>query len=611
MNTSAQQRPAAATGTGVAAPQASPQSPPNPLLDRLSRIDERLAKEPKNGALLIQRIEALMDLTRYDEAQKTIKAAMKLAGNTPPTVLVGLAARLALSKGRADEAIQISTKGLRQAPVWPEFHAVLGGAYRAKGRAKDALQPLERAVNLNPFRQSYRVALAQTLEQLGDLDRAERVYRHALFSDPKFGDAALNLANILHSREAFDEAFKYYEVALRLLGQRAVVYGNMGALERKRRRYAEAHKCYRKALVMVPNDGGTLYNLGNLFRAENRLDDAIRAYRRSLVDRPTVPDAHWNMSLALLGRGDLGEGFREYEWRWKYKGFPSKRRNFKQPMWDGGPLDGKTLLIHTEQGVGDVLQFLRFMPAVMEHKAPDGHKPGRVIFEVHDVLMTLTGDIPGVDQTVERLITLPDFDVHAPMLSLPMLLGVDRIEDLPAETPYLAIPDGPDFPVPEAMPDKLKVGFVWGGNPLFAQDRDRSSDIKYYEPLFDMPGIQWFCLQKGDREPEISSAPDHVVRLNERIKDFRDTAIAMSKLDVVISTCTSVAHLSGALGVPTIVLLSHASDWRWLVGRSDSPWYPRTELIRQPTPGDWPAVFRDLKASLEARSESHRSRVGQ
>lgn len=584
---------------------------PDSVAGRLRRIDERLTKEPQNVGLLTQRADLLLDLGRHGEAHKAVKEALKRAGASPTPLLLGIAARVALLQGRYDEAISIARKGLNRAPAWPEFHAVLGGALRAKGDLKNALVSLERAVNLNPLRRSYRVAVGQTLEQMGDLDRAERVYRHALYCDPQFGDAALNLANVLHARNALDEAESFYGVAMRLLGKRAAIYGNLGALERKRRRYDAAHRSYRRSLVLSPNDGGTLYNLGNLLRAENRLEEACRIYRRSLVDRPEVADAHWNLSLALLAMGDLDEGFREYEWRWKYKGFPSKRRNFKQPMWDGGPLDGRTLLIHTEQGVGDVLQFLRFLPAAIERKAPEGSKPGRVIFEVHDTLLTLMGDQPGVDQTVERLTSLPSFDVHIPMLSLPLVLGVKRMEDLPVEVPYLSIPEGPDFPLPEADPKLLKVGFVWGGNPLFPQDVDRSTRIDHYLPLFDMPGVQWFCLQKGDREPEISAAPETVVRLNDRIKDFRDTAIAMTKLDVVVSTCTSVVHLSGALGVPTIALLSETPDWRWLVGRSDSPWYPNTELIRQRSHGDWPGVFGDLRAALADRvADKARNKTG-
>lgn len=582
-----------------ASPPPSPAEPVGASDRLLQQIDAALEKTPRDLRLLSRRIDVLIDLNRLDDARKTVRHAVDLAGTKADAVLLGQACRLALLFNRHEEAIRIARSGLQKAPAWPEFHGVLGISLRATGKPLEAVEALERAVNLNPLKRSYRIALGQALESVGQLDRAERVYRHGVVTDPNFGDAFLNLANVQQSAGSFDQAALNYDQSLRLLGQRSHIYGNYGALERKRLRYAAAHKAYRKSQVLKPNDSGTLYNLGNLLRAEDRLEEAVRIYKHALLIKSDSAGVHWNLSLALLSAGQLGDGFREYEWRWLYENFPSKRRDFKQPMWDGSPLNGRTLLLHTEQGVGDVLQFLRFLPNIVEKKA--GDRPGRIVFEVHDAVLSLLSDLPGVDQTIERFEKPPHFDVHLPLLSAPLVLGVETLEDLPAEVPYLQIPAGPDFPIPEADPDRLKVGFVWGGNPQFQQDSERSTDIDHYLPHFDMPGVQWFCLQKGDREPEHVKAPDSVVRLNERIKDFRDTALIMTQLDLVISTCTSVAHLAGALGVPTIVLVSRNPDWRWMVNRSDSPWYPSVEVLRQKTHGDWPGVFADMRASLEAR----------
>jgi tetratricopeptide (TPR) repeat protein len=587
--------PATVSNASPPPPEASTTAPAR----LLQQLDEALRKQPKDLRLLSRRADALIDLNRLDEARKTVRHAMDIAGKTADAVLLGQASRLALLFNRHDEAIKLAMMGLGKAPAWAEFHGVLGVALRAKGKAGEAIDALERAVNLNPLKRSYRIALGQALEAAGQLDRAERVYRHGAVTDPGFGDAFLNLANVQQSAGSYDEAASNYDQSLRLLGQRAHIYGNYGALERKRLRYPAAHKAYRKSQVLKPNDPGTLYNLGNLLRAEDRLDEAIRIYKHALLGKADSAGVHWNLSLALLAAGYLGEGFREYEWRWQYENFPSKRRDFKQPLWDGSPLNGRTLLLHTEQGVGDVLQFLRFLPAIIDRKG--GDKPGRIVFEIHDTIVSLIGNVPGVDQTIERFENPPHFDVHLPLLSAPLILGVETLDDLPVEVPYLQIPDGPDFPIPEADPERLKVGFVWGGNPQFQQDRERSTDIDHYLPLFDMPGIQWFCLQKGDREPEHVKAPDSVVRVNERIKDFRDTAVIMTKLDLVITTCTSVAHLAGALGVPTLVLVSRNPDWRWMVGRSDSPWYPSVQVLRQKTHGDWPGVFADVRTELETR----------
>jgi tetratricopeptide (TPR) repeat protein len=592
----------------VAAAQLSPQAigdaSANKAISRLQGLDDALKTEPENIGLMNQRIDVLIELNRLGDARKTASRAIDIAGSKADAVLLGQACRIAFLTNRHDEAIAIARSGLQKAPGWADFHGVLGLSLNAKGDRASAVGSLERAVNLNPLKRNYRIALGQTLESLGQTNRAERVYRHAALTDPSFGDAFLNLGNILQARGSYEEAAANYDKSIRFLGLRPHIYGNYGALERKRLRYPAAHTAYRRAQILKPNDTGIHYNVGNLLRAEDRLDEAIKAYKKALFGRQNAAGVHWNLSLALLAAGYLEDGFREYEWRWRYEHFPSKRRDFKQPMWDGSPLNGRTLLVHTEQGLGDVLQFLRFLPGIVARK--DGEKVGRVIFEVHDTLMTLIGDLPGVDQTIQRFDTPPHFDVHLPLLSAPLVLGTRSLKDLPSEVPYLDIPSGPDFPIPEADPNCLKVGFVWAGNPKFSQDAQRSTDIDHYMPLFSTPGIQWFCLQKGEREPEVTKAPSSVVRLNERIKDFRDTAVIMTKLDLVISTCTSVAHLAGALGVPTLVLLSRNADWRWMVNRSDSPWYPSAELIRQKTYGDWAGVFADLQVALEDRVKARR-----
>jgi ADP-heptose:LPS heptosyltransferase len=176
---------------------------------------------------------------------------------------------------------------------------------------------------------------------------------------------------------------------------------------------------------------------------------------------------------------------------------------------------------------------------------------------------------------------------------------------MPTKAPYLSVSDGPDLVLPNADPKALKIGFVWGGNPDFSDDKKRSTDLDYYQPLFDIPGTQFFCLQKGPREPEINAAPQKVVRLNDQIDDFRDTAVYMNQLDLVITTCTSVAHLAGGLGRPTWVLLHTNSDWRWLLDTEDSPWYPTARLFRQPTNGDWQGVFDTVSAALLEAVRAH------
>jgi tetratricopeptide (TPR) repeat protein len=574
-----------------------------PLYERpLEMISAAIEKLPRDSELRRERAVRLLDDGKIQQALEDIRVALK--HEKPHSAdLLTVAARGALQSRRNDEAIQFAVLAIKLRPGADQAHGYLAAALKRKGDRKGAAEAFGRAVRLNSNRRSYRLAYGQELEALGELDRAERVYRHILLVDGEFGDAALNLANLLHRRERYEEALTFYRSAEKHMGQRPFLFSNVGALFRKMGRYAEAHRNYRRSLCMVPGDSGALYNLGNLYRAEDRLSAATRTYRQSLAIEPDHAERHWNLSLALLAAGDLEKGFEEYEWRWKYDDFPSRRRNFPEPLWNGESLEGKTLLLHTEQGVGDVLQFWRFIPHVIARKGTTG----RLVLESHGDLIPLVEGTPGIDQTIERFATPPAFDYHIPLLSVPRALGIRKMEDLPADVPYLTLPPGPEFEIPELKADELNVGFVFGGNPKFSSDKERSTQLASWAPVLDVPGVRFFCLQKGEREKDVAAAPDHVIRLNERITSFRDTAIVMSKLDLVISTCTSTAHLAGALGRPLWVALARNADWRWLIDREDSPWYPTASLFRQRERGDWASVFERIAIRLRAEAERHSS----
>ncbi|MEQ8814145.1 MAG: tetratricopeptide repeat-containing glycosyltransferase family protein [Thalassobaculum sp.] len=568
----------------------------------LEQVEQALSGRPNDPTLLRHRAAIRLDSGDQRGAVADVQKAMAKAGSNADSELLTVAARCSLIFGRSEEAEKLARRGLRRAPCSDALFGVLGGALQRQGKLGEAVAAYDAAVNLNPFRRTFRIALAQALEASGDRDRAERVYRQALETQTGFGDAALNLANLLQSAERFDESLHWYQQTLEMQGLKAPVLSNVGALLRKMGRYDDARRQYRRAMCLMPSDSGVNYNYANLYRAENRIDIAIQHYRRALVIRPTNAELHWNLSLALLADGRLKEGFDEYEWRWKYDSFPSKRRDFPQPLWNGEPFDGRTLLLHTEQGIGDVLQFLRFLPMIVERKG----RTGRIVLECHEPLMSLLQGFPGIDEMIERFAPPPPADLHMPLLSAARALGVDTIEQLPNAVPYLPVPAGPDLPIPELDPACLNVGFVFGGNPKFPNDRTRSTRLESWMPLFDLDGVKFFSMQKGDREPELANAPESVVRLNERLISFRDTAVAMGKLDLVITTCTSVAHLAGALGRPFWVVLSRNADWRWLIGRDDSPWYPSARLFRQSVLDDWDGVFARVRAALQAEIEARR-----
>lgn len=559
------------------------------------QLDQMLASEPGNIEALRRRAVIRLDAGDIAGASRDIDMALRRAGKRPDAELLCAATRIDLTRGRLAPALRNARLGLHQKPGHDELRGLLGAVLQKSGKTKEAIEAYEQAVNLNPFKRTYRMALAVALEEIGDLDRAERVYRHLLMVDKESGDATLNLANLLHKRENFQAALELYKRTLKIVGHQPHIYANLGALYRKLGDYERAHRAYRVSAVAKPGDSGLLYNLGNLYRAEERPDRAISTYRRAVACRPGHAEIHWNLALALLSNGDLADGFEEYEWRWQYENFPSRRRDFKQPLWDGSSFDGRTMLLHTEQGVGDVFQFLRFIPAIVERKGATG----RIILECHDTLTTLLDGFPGIDGMIERFAPPPRFDIHLPLLSAPRALGIGKLEDLPNAVPYLPVPDVTSAPLEPKSGDALRVGFVFGGNPQFSGDRTRSTELSSWAPLFDVEGVRFFCLQKGDREPETADLPAHVVRANQNISTFLDTAVLMQQFDLVISTCTSVAHLAGALGRPVWVVLSHSADWRWLVGRDDSPWYPTARLFRQTRPGDWDGVFARVRAALQ------------
>ncbi len=305
-------------------------------------------------------------------------------------------------------------------------------------------------------------------------------------------------------------------------------------------------------------------------------------------------------ALALLTLGDYPRGFAEYEWRWKTKrlaGSPT----YQQPLWDGSPLDGKTILLHAEQGLGDMVQFLRFVPVVKD-------RGGRVIVASQKPLVPLLAACPWIDQLIAQGETLPTFNVQAPLMSLPRILGT-TLATLPTQVPYLSA----DPRLVQRWREELaaypgfRIGIAWQGNPQNPADRHRSFPLDCLAPLAGLPGVQLFSLQKGPGTEQIDQRAERfpLVELGSRLDEtsgpFMDTAAVMVCLDLVVSACTSLAHLAGALAVPVWVALKFAPDWRWLYHREDSPWYPTARLFRQPQPGDWAGAFDRMVAALQER----------
>lgn len=581
------------------------------LLDTLEREEGRdalahvgnavLARHPRDSRACLSLARHMLESGRLEQAGHFAQRA--LDGDGPVTgAMHATAGRIAMKRGHGADALRHLRIAVDLDPGDAAAHLDLGRALSRLGRHEEAIPALEAAVNLRAGDIPSLTALGHALEQAGETDRAGVVLEHAMGLGEPTAGLRLSLGNVRVKQDRLEEAEQLYKAALEAEPESIGARINLGALYRRMRRFEQARAVYEEAARRDPNNAGLFYNYGNLLKDMGQAREAVALFERGLRCAPDDGKLHWNLSLALLALGDVERGFAEYEWRWQAPSFPSRRRNFTQPQWDGLPMPGRTLLVHTEQGMGDVLQFLRFLPAIVERSR------ARIVFECHEPLLPLVREMPGVDLFLRRLEDpLPDFDRHLPLMSAAYALRLGSLDDLPRKVPYIPPPDPSVLPVPEGAPGELRIGFVWGGNPQFPGDAERSTDLDSYRPLFDVPGTRFFSLQKGAREPELAAAPPTVVRLSDRIRDFRDTAAAMLQLDLVITTCTSVVHLAGALGRPVWVVLSAQPDWRWLLEGTESPWYPTARLFRQSRPGDWPGVFEAVRKALEREVAAHRA----
>ncbi|MDD2850931.1 MAG: tetratricopeptide repeat-containing glycosyltransferase family protein [Desulfuromonadaceae bacterium] len=421
------------------------------------------------------------------------------------------------------------------------------------------------------------------LLQVGRFREAALTFRKALMLQPNLVDAYLCLGHCLHSQEKFDEAVAVYNQLLLTSPGLVTALGNCGNSLLALCRYDEAAQCFTSALRKVPELHDIRVALATCFQALGRLEEAMAACNRVLSDDPKHAEAHWNRALLLLLKGNYEEGWREYEWRWQKRGFTSPRRDFAQPLWRGESLAGKTILIHAEQGFGDTIQFSRFVPMVADLGA-------MVIFECHPPLASLLKSLDERVTIVAQGERLPCFDIHLPLLSLPMIFNT-TLTTIPVNIPYLKNSAAEKF-CHFFGKGAFKVGICWSGK--LYPDPGRSCPAELLKPLAELDGIVWYSLQIQNT----TELPFPMTDLTPYINDFSDTAALLHNLDLIITIDTALAHLAGAMGKPAWVMLPYAPDWRWLLDRSDSPWYPSIRLFRQEKTGDWQGVIEAVSGAL-------------
>lgn len=432
-----------------------------------------------------------------------------------------------------------------------------------------------------------------------DFGEAARLFALALENDPQNGDAAGNLGLAYRGLGRKEDAVGAFERAVEIDPGDQTARFNLGLTLSDLGRLEEAQRAYQDVLSRTPDYIEALNNLGNVLWDQGLLDDAAGCYEKALTKAPDNAEIHKTLGFLQLLRGDFERGWRNYAWRLKEAGNPLKIEDYPGPLWQGEDLSGKTFLVYHEQGLGDVIQFARYLPLVRERGA-------RVVFEVQAPLLEILAASDLADQVIETGRRLPVYDFHVPLLELPRLFET-RLETVPGAGPYLKAPE-----------DRLtvwrqrfnadggfKVGLVWTGNPVVASNPKRSIDPHLLKPLSGIPGVSLYSLQVG-RDGEAQTVfGDRVTDLAPLLKDYADTAAAMTHLDLVISTCTSPLHMAGALSVPTWGLLCKWPDWRWLIDREDSPWYPGMKLFRQKIAGDWGPVAEEVTALLTKLSRQH------
>jgi tetratricopeptide (TPR) repeat protein len=550
------------------------------------------------------------------------------AGHADSLHLMGL---LCSTAKRYELAIEWFARAIRQNPDVAGYFSSLGTALQQQGRYDEAVKCFDRALVLKPDRSEGWYQLGELLRLQKRHDEAILSFNQALKLDPNYREA--HNANALSHFETgrYEEAILCLERSLAIDPMQAGAFHWKGLCQLRLQRFEGALADCMKALELAPGYSDITNNVGLALQrlARNtealvyfdraielnprfvlafnhrgtslaelrRFDDALASFNDAIAIDPSYADAHWNRALLQLLLGDFASGWPAREWGRKSQAVGFVDRGFTKPLWRGEePIAGKTILLHSDEGLGDTIQFSRYATMVAKRGA-------RVILEVQDAVHPLLSGIEGVTLCLPKTGTvLPEFDLHCPLSSLPLAFGT-RLETIPAAVSYLQAPPEARLQAWAARlgpHDKLRVGLVWSGNPAHSNDRNRSMPLAALSTILD-PRACFVSLQKDVRSGDKAalSGRQEIVDFTEDLSDFVDTAALMAGLDLVIAVDTSVAHLAGALGRPTWVLLPYTPDYRWLLGRDDSPWYPTVRLFRQGEDRDYAGVLTRVRAELQ------------
>jgi tetratricopeptide (TPR) repeat protein len=586
--------------------------------------------------------QALIDAISHHQAGRTAEAERlyrTVVASPPGHALASYGLGLLCTiQGRQQDAIAYYRQTISLRPDFVDAYINLGTVLLAFGQREEAVASYRHAIAISPDNAMAHGNLGKALQDLGKLDEAIDAYRAGITRQPDNAVIHINLGAAMLEREAWDDAVTITRRAIHLDPANAMAHANLGTALLKLGQYdaalaaccqavalqpqgvesysslggamlelgalQEAAALCHHAITLDPTQPDAYFNLSHTLKGMNQLDGAVVAARQAIALRPDSAEYHFHLAHTLLLQGNLEAGWSEYEWRLKLPDFAwidGLLGALTQPSWTGEDIRGKTILIYTEQGLGDIIQFARYLPLVVL-------RAGRVIVAAHPPMRRLLETIKGIIVVPIREAPLQNFDVQCPLLSLPWVFKT-RLDNIPAEVPYLRVD-----PLEQARWDKriggkaLRVGIVWAGNPVTRRDRFRSPGLSSIAALFSVPGVDFVVLQVGPgrQDCDANRLPPHVLDLGQEVDDLADTAAIMAGLDLMISSCTGPLHLAGALGVPSWAMIPFAPHFPWLLERTDTSWYPSMRLYRQEQYSrDWSGVVNSIAADLAALSQSN------
>lgn len=574
----------------------------------LSIFADTAPLQEKNEPFIAEEFCYLADhFNEIGKREKAIELYKKALSHQPnnPHAQAKLGA-IYYDQNSTDQAIECYRNALSLQHNEAHIYYNLGLCYMKRSEWKDAAEAFKQAVELEPQHQQAHLHLGLVQEKLSQFDIAISAYEKAAELNPDSFEAHHHLGNALRHVERLEEAVEPYRNASRIQPNNIHVLMDLANALNMLNYNEESLELYKKIVEISPNAISALYNFGFTLKKIDRLEEAMKVYEQVLTKKPDYAPVHFSLSSIYLALGNFEKGWPEYEWRWKtYNEQPKK---YNRPLWNGEDLHGKTLLIYAEQGLGDTLQFIRYIKELKKQ-----YPTAQFIFETQKPLTQLLKLQPYIDTVIARNEQAPSCDYHIPLMTLPCVLKTD-LHTIPADIPYI-IPDSNRVTYwKEQLPKdtNFKIGICWQGNARYSTQAlrravaSKSIDLELFKPLAEIAGVSLYVLQRIDGMEQIEqcSFKDKLILFGPEFDtaygSFMDSAAIIPQLDLIISVDTGVCHLAGALGIPTWVPLPKPADWRWLRNRDDSPWYPSIRLFRQEKIGDWqPVMTRITQAVTE------------